>query len=150
VVGDPAAASSSLPGAGGPQFPGVGWTKSVGGPLIDPRLPTQNLAFAVTKNDHEEWSATAFPREARFADAFEKVRPTPADVSAGTDLVLWLSFEAFRREEDVEREWTGSFFPQGLFFGHGPERAPRQILIGGGYGEAENPRARQDWERPSG
>jgi hypothetical protein len=120
----------------------------MGGPLVDPRLPNQNLTFAITCSDRPEWGATAFPRNRVFADTFENVR-TPVDVSKGCDLVLWLSFEAFRRDEDLDRPWHGSFFPQGMYFAHGPEQAPPMAVMGGARGEAENPPAKPIWRRPA-
>ena len=82
---------------GGSQFSGIG---GAGGPLLDPRVPFQNLRFAitgdVTKQTAGPWKASANGSTRTFDDLFTNESPTPADISNGAHIVVWVSVELFR------------------------------------------------------
>jgi hypothetical protein len=145
VAGDPRA-RGDLPAAGEPQFTGVGWSESAGGALVDEAIAKQNLQFAITKNDIADWKMERNPSEKEFKSLF-KIRTDPADVSEGTDLVFWLSFEVFRDEAKIAEEWGGTLFVNGFYFAHNKDTTPFKVKAGGAYGEKEVPSAKKKWER---
>jgi hypothetical protein len=136
-----------LPSAGEPQFKGLGWTDSAGGPMIDPRIPKQNLRFAVTRND-PEWAAEKNPSEDDFTYMFQG-KHNVQDISKGDDLVVWFSFEVYRDAEKLNQPWDGTLFINGLYFGHNQETPPLAVTAGGGRDEGANPAPQRIWERPS-
>lgn len=97
------------------------FTDTIAGGLVDPKIPYQNLSFAVTKSDL--FPAIERDRRSSFAALFEARRSRPADISLGDDLLTWIAFEA---EPTYETQRTGArfegtFFVHGLFFAHGLE-----------------------------
>lgn len=103
----------------GPQFAGYLGPAT---PLLDPRVPIQRLAFAITKYESLLKEDAAFdpklnPSTDPFSDLFKKARATPRPIKDGKPLVWWFSIEAFRDPSD-RSEWQGTLFPQGSFFTH--------------------------------
>jgi hypothetical protein len=88
-----------------------------GGPLIDPRNPETDLRIAlVTKETARKFAEQTPSDPAEFASIFEKLRPTPARIENGGELVLIVSIVVYRRQ--YNEWWTGSVFPHGMFFPH--------------------------------
>lgn len=137
----------ALPQAGQRQFTGVDWSVSEGGPLVDPNIAKQNLSFAITKNDQPAWEASRNPSKRDFFDLFSNHRSTPEEVSSGDDLVLWLSFEVFRTDEQLTEPWWGDLFVNGFYFAHNRDQTPRAVRVAGAYTEAANPTPRRSWQR---
>jgi hypothetical protein len=139
--------SSLLPSAGDQQFKGLGWKETLGGPLLDPRIPKQNLMFAVTKND-PDWAADRNPSGEDFLWQFQGKR-APDVIEKGDDLVVWFSFQVFRDEAKLKEAWEGTLFINGLYFGHNIDTTPLAVKAGGGYEEAANPFPVRKWDRPA-
>lgn len=134
--------------AAGKAFQGLGWTSTRGGPLIDPRLPLQNIQFALTKNDVPNWQKQYNPSHPEaFARLFTEARAQPDPIDRGADLVLWMSFEVFRHDVDMSGPWGGHLFTHGLYFAHNPDATPRAAQVGGAYGMASNPQPTRTWRR---
>ena len=121
---------------GGPQFAGPA---GPGKPMIDPRVPNQNLRFAITgaggPNALPEvpaWDASANPSTANFDDLFTSAR-SPGLVSDGARLVQWFSIEVERDDEDIQRQptWEGALFVHGYFFSHEDEDLSKLGTISG-------------------
>lgn len=154
VTGDPNTAEpmllvlpSPLPQAGQRQFTGVGWSVSEGGPLVDPNIANQNLSFAITKSDQPAWEASRNPSERDFFELFSGQRSTPEEVSSGDDLVLWLSFEVYRTDEQLTEPWFGDLFVNGFYFAHNRDQTPFAARQAGAYTEAAVPTPRRQWQR---
>ncbi|MGW5699898.1 hypothetical protein [Amycolatopsis japonica] len=110
--------------AGGRQFAGLNWTEELGGPLIDPRIPDQDLTFAVTTDSRHgtPLEASANPSEWPFADLFTRWRAEPAPIKKdGAKITFWISVEVSRPDGAENREWGGTLLPHGMFFSHEPE-----------------------------
>ncbi|MEV0774066.1 hypothetical protein [Nocardia salmonicida] len=124
----------------------------LGTPLVDPMLPRQNMWFAVTNRDvfdipHGGGGPAA---DKPFVDAFRRVQGVPSAMSkTGDDLVLWISFEAFREESAywLSRPWTGTFFVNGMYFAHNPDRTPQALQFGGVNHDDAMPPAQPNWVR---
>ena len=149
VAGDIRERGLLLPEAGDLQFTGMGWRESEGGPLIDPNIPEQNLAFAISLNDRDEWrvDGNRNPSERNFASLFTRTSPAPRGVINGGDLIFWVSFEVFRGAQQVRQPWGGTLFVNGFYFAHNQDATPLSLQLGGAYGEAWKPRPRQEWVR---
>lgn len=120
VSGDPTSWAARVPAApipqAGPQFRGYGWTTARGGPLIDHRVHDQSITFAITghrPNPDDDVSTS------NFADLFTG---NPKDISAGDDLVQWISIELFRADP-LQSPWEGTVFIHGIYFAHSQEPA---------------------------
>jgi hypothetical protein len=124
-----------VPGAGGPMFKGIGWTKTSGGALVDEDIALQNLRFAITKSDRPEWSADRNPSERNFDRLFTQFGK-PRDVHRGDNLVVWLSFEAFRPPDQLDRPWGGWLFVNGFYFAHNEDTTRPEFKLAGVYQEA--------------
>jgi len=137
-----------LPAAGQPQFRGLGWSPSAGGALVDPGIPRQNLKFAVTKSDiAADQARTSYESMRDFENAFYLARLNPEDVSGGSDLVFWLSFEVFRDPSKLDEPFKGTLFVNGFYFAHNQDDTPFTAAAGGAYGEASNPHPTRQWTR---
>jgi hypothetical protein len=132
---------------GDPQFTGVGWSKAVGGALVDSSIPRQNLQFAITKNDAAEWKEGKNPSLKDFKSLFTSARALPNDVSGGDDLVFWLCFEVFRDEAKLGEVWGGTLFVNGFYFAHGKDRTGWSGKRAGVYKEGSRPSPSQKWDR---
>ena len=128
------------------QFIGVGWSESEGGALVDPRIPKQNLRFAITWNDASR-GPIENASERDFFTLFENYRSQPAGVVDGDDLVLWVSFEVFREDSQILTPWTGDLFVNGFYFAHNTDQTPAMVRAGGVYGEGANPSPERRWRR---
>jgi hypothetical protein len=105
-------------------------TFDIGGPLIDPKIPNQTLRFALTKllsNPSDtplpiSWDASTFPSQQKFEELFS-TKIKPRSISQGDNLVLFFSFEARNSNlvETADRQFGGTFFIHGLYFGHNLE-----------------------------
>lgn len=136
VAGDPSpsgAGSGEIPAAGQPQFKGLGWTKSSGGPLIDSSLPLQNLRFAIADAADTESDPNASEQD--FASLFTKRFPRAH--RAGSNVALWLSFEVMRGMEHVGETWGGWLFINGLYFAHNVDETPFMLRLAGAYGNGQ-------------
>src|SRR5262249_36812944 len=106
---------SQLGPRGSAAFAGLG--RGLGrGPLLHPPIPAQTLPLAITRSvsvPSADANASEFPFERLF-----RPKTKPREISQGADLVLWLSFEAFRSREEATRPWYGTFFVHGMFFAH--------------------------------
>ncbi len=151
VAGDPSAAGILLPAAGQTQFQGIGWSSSEGGALVDLSINEQNLQFAITKKDIPDWEAAKNPSEKDFKTLFTSKRSVPDQIDSGDDLVFWLSFEAFRPDDQRPTFralfWGGKFFVNGFYFGHNQDNTPIALKVGGAYGEAWRPYPGKNWVR---
>ncbi|GIG63145.1 hypothetical protein Lfu02_75170 [Longispora fulva] len=115
------ATSSRVPPlVGGDQFKGLGWTPQVGGPLIDPTIPGQDLTLAVTTDSGPgtPWAAELNPSEWQFADLFTNRRAEPLPVKDGAKLTLWVSIEVERPPGKENVAWGGTLFEHGMYFAH--------------------------------
>jgi hypothetical protein len=144
VSGDPQARGSLIPAAGAPQFQGVGWSASAGGALVDSKIPTQNLQFAISKADEPAWAAANNPSKQDFKTLFTDARTDPDEVKNGGDLVLWLSFEVFRQDT---KPWQGTLFVNGLYFAHNKDNTPLLVRLAGAYGTGAKPSPSKQWQR---
>lgn len=123
--------------AGGNQFKGVNIGENIGGPLLDPEIPTQTIRFAFTKSEDPEyekliskangnnlWDPDVSPTSKKnFEDLFFNAstkRPLPRDISKGEHLLFWISYEAFLPNKSIPL-YSGTIFPTGLYFAHNPE-----------------------------
>ncbi len=113
------------------------------GPLVDPGIWMQTIRVAIVKNDakldpNAGVTLTALST-ADWKTLFNPgLRTTPDDISAGTDIVLWLSAEVAGRvtipsyrdgsflptdvaAQTIEAKPSGTIFLHGMFFAHNPE-----------------------------
>jgi hypothetical protein len=113
---------------GGAQFKGIG---GAGGPLLDARIPSQHLRFAITGEPGGPWEANLNPSTRVFDDLFTGVRAQPNDISNGAEIVFWVSIEVFRSFENQKTNatWEGTLFPNGLYFAHDPELTPVSVEL---------------------
>jgi len=138
-----------LLGPGGKQFGGIG---GAGGPMIDPRMPDQDLSFAVTRRkgfepskdimaEYHQNNKHVFGIQDTLKDLFEQFsgkKKKPRSIWNGDKLVLWLDFLA-RSEHltDVEKANSNpfecSFFVNGIFFAHEPNSVMPFITVLGAY-----------------
>jgi hypothetical protein len=144
--------------------PGVSGTW---GPLVDPGIWMQSIRVAIVKNDAKldpnAGAALAALSKADWKTLFAPgLRATPDDISAGADLVLWLSAEvasrvtlpAYRTGESflptdvaarvVEAKTSGTIFLHGMFFAHNPEQSGGVTGIVGTTGPQYTPTSEAD------
>jgi len=68
-------------------------------------------------------------------------------VEKGADLVVWLCFEVFRDESQLNNTWERTLFANGFYFAHSADNTPLAVRFGGGYGEGASPKPTQKWQR---
>jgi hypothetical protein len=130
--------------AAGPKFQGLHWTNSLGGPMIDHRLPDQSITFAIT-TDADPAQAPDYDGSTNpFSDRFKGL---PASVSAGANLVQWFCIELFRDPKDTEQVWEGTAFIHGYYFAHNAEPGGLQVWLAGLRDPLLNPKPTQTWKR---
>jgi len=112
------------PKSGEPQFKGT----PIGGPLIDPAIPDQDIRLAAVQGDiaSVEQNSSEFGKDFRIArDDTQRAKETgalpgqPLMISQGSDAVLYASCEVHQKPGKI---FAGTVFPQGLFFAHEPEQ----------------------------
>ena len=109
---------------GGKQFAGLNWTEELGGPMIDPRIPAQDLTFAITRDSRAgtPLAASANPSEWPFTELFTRWRANPAAIKKeGAAITFWISVEVNRPAGAEHSEWGGTLLPHGMFFSHDSE-----------------------------
>jgi hypothetical protein len=140
---------SKLLGPGGKQFGGVG---GAGGPMIDPRLPDQDLHFAITQRNNFEPTLDimdeyyknnkhVFGIQDTIEDLFSQIsgkRKNPREIWHGDNLVLWLDFMARSNHlGDIKQAnaniFEGAFFVNGIFFAHEPISVMPFLTVLGAY-----------------
>ena len=110
--------------SGEPQFKGT----PIGGPLIDPAIPDQDIRFAAVQGDiaSMEQTTSEFGKDLRIVrDGSQRAKDAaarpgqPLLISQGNDTVLYASCEVHQQQGKV---FQGTVFPQGIFFAHEPEQ----------------------------
>jgi len=102
----------------GPVF---GGPKGKGGiPMIDPKIPNQNLWFAITQIDAK------YKAEKYFSDSLGIRTRRPAKITAGGDMLTWFSLTAIRQKN---KPFEGTLFTHGIFFAHNEEQLEESYSI---------------------
>jgi hypothetical protein len=133
-----------LKAGGQPQFKGLRWSSSQGGPLLDSRLPDQSITLAVTNDVGPARAASADSSVAPFSSQFTG---TPQPISAGANLIQWFCIEVFRDAQDTADTWRGSVFVHGLYFAHSTEPTSLQSVLINLRDPLQNPKPTQTWQR---
>lgn len=128
----------------------VGVPANMGGPLLDPALPHQDIKFAICKRTSARFDGAV---HSDFATHFlgERAEPDhgPADISTGAELSFLISF-APRRGKDDNAKFGGTLFAHGIHFAHNlfEPLDPLVSLSVLSKGEAtNNADVRQEWRR---
>jgi hypothetical protein len=142
------------------QFKGLPMKGHFEGPLLDPRIPTQTIQFAVTlskppanTDPRDRWDADQCPSERVFEDLFIKpdAPSLPRDISLGEDILTWLSFKVYNDGAAAKEgeKFQGTVFMHGLFFAHNAEMTWIQSPFAGTIGqELQKPKYPQPtWRR---
>ncbi|WP_437835597.1 hypothetical protein [Sorangium sp. So ce1153] len=123
-------------GAG--HLKGIQVAEGIGGPLLDPQIPTQTIRFAITKatdpdyenapdaNTPDLWNADECPSERVYGNLFLSPagRATePRYISKGEHLVTWYSVEVHAKSaaEKGQEAFSGTVLIHGLYFAHEEE-----------------------------
>jgi hypothetical protein len=104
----------------------------IGGPLLDPKISTQTIRFAITKSQPDKtepankWNADQFPSTKVFSDLFfdnETKKPDPASISGGEEIITWYSITVENRSPEAgdEKPFEGTVLIHGLYFAHNIE-----------------------------
>lgn len=122
------------------QFKGLPLCDGIGGPLLDPKIPTQTIQFAITKTKPPEetkppnkWDADQRPTKQKFEKLFFNPEaastPEPRDISGGGDLITWLSVavENSPAKGQAKKTFGGTVLPHGIFFAHNAELSIFQV-----------------------
>jgi hypothetical protein len=145
------AAYAQMIPAAGPTFRGFNWTPGLGGPLVDRRIPVQTFTFAITADRDPAQDPDLDVSTQSFRDYFlnKNTPKDPKNVSAGADLIQWLSIEVFRDPQDMASSWEGTVLIHGLYFAHGlpPTKAAAQAAVGDLKKSLLKPTPNPVWER---
>jgi hypothetical protein len=140
------------------------------GPLVDPGIWMQTIRIAVVKNDPKldpnAGAALTALSTADWKALFNPgLRATPDDISAGADIVLWLSAEVAGRvlvpgyrdgsflptdvpAQTYEAKTSGTVFLHGMFFAHNPEQSGGITGAVGTTGPQYTPNSEADIRKP--
>ena len=94
---------------GSEQFKG----SYLGGPLLDPLIPDQDIWAVILREGQVEGLASDFKAQVKA------LREFPDPIADGSDIELWMVCKA--HVNGGELPTMGSFFIHGLFFAHDPE-----------------------------
>jgi hypothetical protein len=155
----------------GPQFTRPGSRRGIGGlTIIDPRIPDQNLTFAIvgygtrtTGPLPDSWKAGSHEAGTEFEDLFTRRgqhsanKLQPAQLDKGANIVRWMSWETWRSDPRDQyppqpMTWEGTFCPHGLFFAHNVD-AGKVLHVDlfaalGLRADIQNPPPARVWHRP--
>lgn len=128
----------------------VGVPANMGGPLIDPALPHQDIKFAICKQTNAHFDG---PPHMDFVTHFlgERANPDhkPEDIATGAELTFLISF-APRRGKDDQSVFGGTLFAHGIHFAHNLLEPTdwRESLSALTKGEGtNNADVKQEWRR---
>jgi hypothetical protein len=122
------------------QFQGVSLSGHIGGPLLDHKIPTQTIHFAITlskpKDKTNKWDADQVQTTQKFEELFfdpeTEHQTDPTDISRGEHVVTWISVKV---ERDDEKKFEGTVLAHGLYFAHNVELTPEQSAFAKTIGE---------------
>lgn len=116
------------------QFRGIPLKPAIGGPLLDHKIPTQTIRFAISKTKPPQgtepankWDADQCPSMQVFQDLFfdEEAAQTqrPRDISGGQDVLTWYSIEIDndKAKRPDQKIFAGTVLVHGLYFAHNRE-----------------------------
>ncbi len=125
------------------QFRGLPLKKNIGGPLLDHRIPTQTIRFAISRakppketKPANKWDADQSPSTEVFEDLFYDAAtpPVPGNISGGEDIVTWYSIEVENDpgKRTTQKTFGGTVMIHGLYFAHNREMVtnPAVLTIG--------------------
>lgn len=125
----------------GKQFIGT----YIGGPLLDPRIPRQDISVIVV----ERGTINELDRD--FFAQLTAIRPMPDFIKDGAPLELWMPIQVRLGTANATRK--GMVFIHGLYFAHDPEKYRLTPLSRIGTKEDEYHNGNsvfpdQEWQRP--
>ncbi len=143
VAQEPAPVLNVFPGTelGEKQFIGT----YIGGPLLDPRIPRQDISVIVV----ERGTINELDRD--FFAQLTAIRPMPDFIKDGAPLELWMPIQVRLGTANATRK--GMVFIHGLYFAHDPEKYRLTPLSRIGTKEDEYHNGNsvfpdQEWQRP--
>lgn len=118
---------ASIGAVGEEQFQGVSLNGHIGGPLLDPRIPTQTIHFAITLSKPKDktepankWDADQVITTQKFEKLFfDAEAEQPRDISKGEHIVTWISVKVENSEN--KKIFAGTVLAHGLYFAHNEE-----------------------------
>ena len=122
------------------QFQGIPLNGHIGGPLLDPLIPTQTIHFAITMpkppkgKPQERWDAEHVVTTEKFEELFfDTAAEQPRDISGGKRVLTWISIKATK--SGSQKPFTGTVFAHGIYFAHNVEMLESQSAFAKTIGE---------------
>ena len=137
------------------QFPGLSLNGHIGGPLLDPKIPTQTIQFAITLSKPadktrpaDKWDADRVLTTQNFEELFfDTEAEQPTEISGGECLITWFSVKVERSEN--KKRFEGTVLAHGFYFAHNVELTTAQSSFAKTIGETlQKPKyANPTWRR---